>query len=118
LTETLSADADWEELFIDSTIVRTHQHAAGAQKNGGDKEYDSNDFVIVIERENAEAVIPPRCNRTVQRPVDWHRYKARNLIERFFNRLKQFPRLATRYDKLAHQFNVFLQLACSDILLL
>jgi len=84
----------------------------------GDKGYDSNDFVIVIENENAEAVIPPRCNRTVQRPVDWHRYKARNLIERFFNRLKQFRRLATRYDKLAHQFNAFLQLACAYILLL
>jgi len=44
----------------------------------------------------AEAVIPPRSNRTEHRAYDRHVYKDRNLVERFFNRLKQFRRMATR----------------------
>ncbi|WP_296873339.1 transposase, partial [Tibeticola sp.] len=42
----------------------------------------------------------------------------RNLVERFFCRLKQFRRLATRYEKLATRFNAFLQLACAYIWLM
>lgn len=83
-----------------------------------DKGYDSDALVAVIEATGAEAIIPPRSNRNTQRHVDWHRYKARNLVERFFNRLKQFRRIATRYDKLATRFNAFLHLACAYIWLL
>ena len=43
-------------------------------------------------------VIPPKRNRKLQRPYDTNLYKERNLIERFFNKLKQFRRVATRYD--------------------
>lgn len=70
-----------------------------------DKGYDSDALVDIIEASGAEAIIPPRSNRNTQRKVDWHRYEARNLVERFFNRLKQFRRIATRYDKLANRFN-------------
>ncbi|CAB1368277.1 IS5 family transposase [Denitratisoma oestradiolicum] len=83
-----------------------------------DKGYDSDALITCIEATGAQAIIPPRSNRTIQRPVEWHRYKARNLVERFFNRLKQFRRLATRYDKLACRFNAFLHLACAYIWLL
>ena len=83
-----------------------------------DKGYDSNELVEAIEADGAQAIIPPRSNRKTQRAVDWHRYKARNLVERFFNRLKQFRRLATRYDKLENRFNAFLHLACAYIWLL
>lgn len=83
-----------------------------------DKGYDSNAFVDTITRMGAEAVIPPRSNRLTPREFDRERYKARNLVERFFNRLKQFRRLATRYDKLANRFNAFLHLACTYIWLL
>lgn len=83
-----------------------------------DKGYDSDALVATIEATGAEAIIPPRSNRKTQRKVDWHRYKARNLVERFFNRLKQFRRIATRYDKLANRFNAFLHLACAYIWLL
>lgn len=83
-----------------------------------DKGYDSNELIETIEATGAQAIIPPRRNRTTQRAVDWHRYKARNLVERFFNRLKQFRRLATRYDKLASRFNAFLHLACAYVWLL
>ncbi len=83
-----------------------------------DKGYDSDALIDLIEAAGAEAIIPPRSNRNTQRTVDWHRYKARNLVERFFNRLKQFRRIATRYDKLAKRFNAFLHLACAYIWLL
>lgn len=83
-----------------------------------DKGYDSDSLVETIEATGAQAIIPPRRNRTTQRSVDWHRYKARNLVERFFNRLKQFCHLATRYDKSANRFNAFLHLACAYVWLL
>lgn len=83
-----------------------------------DKGYDSNAFIETITTSGAEAVIPPRSNRLTPRTFDRERYKARNLVERFFNRLKQFRRLATRYDKLAQRFNAFLALASIYIWLL
>lgn len=83
-----------------------------------DKGYDSDAFVETIAKAGAQAVIPPRRNRRAPRDFDRERYKARNLVERFFNRLKQFRRLATRYDKLAHRFNAFLLVACAYIWLL
>ncbi|MBI2309043.1 MAG: transposase [Rhodocyclales bacterium] len=75
-------------------------------------------FVDLITDMGAEAVIPPRSNRRTAREYDRERYKARNLVEPFFNRLKQFRRLATRYDKLANRFNAFLHVACAYIWLL
>jgi transposase len=51
----------------------------------------------------------------VRRPLDEHRYKSRNLIERFFCRIKQFRRVATRYDKLSERFSAFIALAASVI---
>ncbi len=83
-----------------------------------DKGYDADAFVATIEGQGAHAVIPPRSNRIEQRSVDWYLYKDRNLVERFFNRLKQFRRVATRYDKLDTSFLGFIYLACSIIWLL
>jgi len=78
-----------------------------------DKGDDSDALVAAIEATGAQAIIAPRRHRHTQRKVDWHRYKARNLVERFFNRLKPFRRVATRYDKLANRYNAFLHLACA-----
>lgn len=83
-----------------------------------DKGYDADAFVAKIQNQGAHAVVPPRSNRLLQRPVDWHLYKDRNLVERFFNRLKQFRRIATRYDKLDSSFLSFISLACSFVWLL
>jgi transposase len=55
-----------------------------------------------------QAVIPPRSNRQSSRPYDHHLYKDRNLVERFFNRLKHYRRVATRYDKLARNYCAFI----------
>jgi transposase len=62
-------------------------------------------------------VIPPKTNRKVQRPCDYALYCERNLIERFFNKLKHFRAIATRYDKLARNFLAGVQLAAAMILL-
>lgn len=60
-------------------------------------------------------VIPPKRNRKFQRPYDIDLYKERNRIERFFNKLKQFRRVATRYDKLLVNFMGFVKLAAIAI---
>lgn len=80
-----------------------------------DKGYDSDAFVEIINSQGAQAVIPPRSNRLNPRTFDRHLYKDRNLVERFFNRIKQFRRIATRYDKLTHSFLSFVHLACAFV---
>jgi transposase len=80
-----------------------------------DKGYDSDAFVAAISAQGGQAVIPPRSNRCDPRPFDRHLYRDRNLIERFFSRIKQFRRIATRYDKLAKSFLSFIHLACAFV---
>jgi transposase len=62
-------------------------------------------------------VIPPKANRVEQRAFDRHLYRERNLVERFLNRIKQFRRVATRYDKKAQNFLAFVQVAAIMVLL-
>ncbi len=50
------------------------------------------------------AIAPPRSKRKQKRECDFTLYKERNLIERLFEKLKQFRAIATRYDKLARNF--------------
>ena len=66
----------------------------------------------------AQAVIPPRSSRIRQREYDRNWYRNRNLIERFFNRIKQFRRVATRYEKLDRNFMAMIDIACICIWLL
>jgi transposase len=80
-----------------------------------DRGYDSNAIVAAIEAIGAEAVIPSKICRKVQRPHDRTLYKLRNRIERCFNRLKHFRRLATRYCKRRVAFQATVALACSWI---
>ena len=90
-------------------------HGFPAQAVIADKGYDADHFVNMIEATGAQAVIPPRSNRLIQRSFDRHLYQDRNLIERFFARIKHFRRIATRYDKLASSFLSFVHLACAFI---
>ena len=76
-----------------------------------DKGYDADYIVEAISGMNALAVIPPKSNRIVQREYDKELYKERNLVERMFNKLKHFRRIATRYDKTAASFMAFLNVA-------
>ena len=80
-----------------------------------DKGYDADQLCDRIAQTGSEVVIPPKHNRTVQRPYDADLYKERNIIKRFFNRLKQFRRVATRCDKLLANFMGFVKLAAIAI---
>lgn len=72
-----------------------------------DKGYDSTALVQVIENMGAEAVIPPRSNRKTPRHYDADLYVERHKVECMFNKMKNFRRIATRYDKLACSFLSF-----------
>ena len=89
-----------------------------AQTVVGDKGYDADAFVALIKAAGADVVIPPRSNRKEQRAYDRHVYQDRNLVERFFSRLKQFRRIATRYEKLARNFTSMINLACTYLWLM
>lgn len=80
-----------------------------------DKAFDADSLLDRIEAMDAAAVIPPKTNRKVLRDYDRHVYKSRNLIERFFAHLKQFRRIATRYDKLDIRFEAFISIAAALI---
>jgi transposase len=80
-----------------------------------DKAYDTDAIIEHLAAHEIQAVIPPKSNRIVQRSFDQHLYKNRNLVERFFCRIKHFRRIATRYDKLAERFASFVALAAAII---
>ena len=65
----------------------------------GDKGYDSDAIVAAIEATGAGVVIPPKANRTIKRLCDFALYCERNLVERFFNKLKHYRAVAPRYAK-------------------
>jgi transposase len=76
-----------------------------------DKGYDSNQFRGLIAAAGAEAVMPSNRARSQAIPYDKVVYRDRNLVERFFNKIKHCRRVATRYDKLAANYLAFIQLA-------
>lgn len=80
-----------------------------------DKAYDTEAILGYLTAHRIEAVIPSRIHRVIQRPFDRHQYKNRNLVERFFCRIKHFRRIATCYDKLAERFASFVALCASVI---
>jgi transposase len=76
-----------------------------------DRSYDSDEFLDRIAAKQAEAVIPPRKNRTEPRDYDHHLYKERHLIECFFNKIKHYRRLFSRFEKLDQRLLGFLSFA-------
>jgi putative transposase len=95
-------------------------HAAdllAGQKRGrvkavvGDKGYDSDPIVRLVRRLRARVVIPPLKCRTKRRRYSKTLYKGRNVVERFWSKVKQYRRVATRYDKLDVCYLAFVHLA-------
>ena len=82
-----------------------------------DKAFDADPFINALTEQAITPVIPPKANRKNSRDCDFALYCERNLIERFFNKLKHFRAIATRYDKLARNFLAGVQLASAMILL-
>ena len=80
-----------------------------------DKGYDSDDVRTSLLLKGIVPVIPPKANRKEPIACDFRAYKDRNRVERMFNKLKQFRRIATRYDKTAVSFLGFLALAAAKL---
>lgn len=78
-----------------------------------DKGYDADGFIEALSVRRIASVIPPKANRRLSRPCDFALYAERNLVERFFNTLKQFRAIATRYEKTARNFLAGIHLACA-----
>jgi transposase len=76
-----------------------------------DRGYDGDGFRAEITHLGAKPVIPNKSNRVAIHRFDNRAYKGRNVIERTFCRLKDFRRIANRYDKLARNFLAAVHLA-------
>ena len=76
-----------------------------------DRAYDADAIRKLVNEQDAFANIPPKRNRKAPICFSPFLYKARNRIERFFNKMKHFRRIATRYDKLAANYLAALKLA-------
>jgi transposase len=82
-----------------------------------DKAYDADALIDKLRDHGVTPVIPPKTNRKDKHECDFALYCERNLIERFFNKIKHFRGIATRYDKLARNYLAAVQLVATIILL-
>lgn len=93
---------------------------AGVQTGAvlADKGYDSDANRVAIRAVGAAPCIPPRKNRVDPIEYDRHLYQERNVVERYFARVKQYRRVATRYDKKAANFLGFVWVASIAIVMM
>ena len=90
---------DWAIHYVDGTIVRAHQHAAGSPKGA--------------EAEAIRITIPHKENEHRSGPFDRAIYRLRERVERLINRLKQNRRIATRYDRCAENYRAMWLIAAT-----
>jgi len=83
----------------------------------GDKAYGTKAIRGYITEQGAIYIIPPKSNTKEPWDFESERYKERNIVERFINKIKHYRRVATRYDKLLNRYSSFVYLACAMILL-
>jgi len=103
LTAGQAHDGQIADTLLDHLVPRTIVLA--------DKAYDADRIRELIQDQGATPNIPPKSNRRWKPCFSKRLYRERNLIERFFSKLKHFRRVATRYDKLAANFLAMIQLA-------
>lgn len=82
-----------------------------------DNAYDSKENREAIQAHGAQPCIPPRKGRKEAIDYDQHLYKERNSVERYFSCIKQYRRVATRYDKKATNYLGFVWIASIDLML-
>jgi transposase len=80
------------------------------------KGYDRNHIRDKLRKQGLTPVIPPKSNRKETIGYDKELYKLREKVERFFNKLKQFRRIATRYEKLGYMFLAFIHIVASCVI--
>lgn len=91
------------------------RHGPALKQLLADRAYDARKLREALTARGTDAVIPPLPIRKKPYPFDPIAYRNRNLIERMFCRIKDFRRIATRYDKLARNFLAAVQIAASII---
>jgi transposase len=100
----------------DKTAVPALLHdLPAAEAAVADRGYDSDAVIALIQHRGSAAHIPSTSRRRLRRSVDPELYRQRSLVERFFCKLKQFRRIATRFDKLARNFLAVVALASARI---
>jgi transposase len=112
ITAGQAGDAPVGEELIDAIDTRE-----GIAQAAMDKAYDSNAIRAKLGAKGIDPVIPPKANRLEILVYDKAQYKQRNKVERLFNKMKQFRRIATRYEKLKATFLGFVILALIVIML-
>lgn len=80
-----------------------------------DRGYDWQHLIDLVRQRGGQAHIPTQRDRKLQRSIDPNLYRQRNLVERFFCKLKHFRRIATRYDKLARNFPAAIAIASARL---
>ena len=117
-------DEDGLPVKLSITPGQTHDAVAAAEllsdlKAGqmvlADKAYDADWIRAMVTDQKAWANIPPKSNRKDPICFSPYLYKARNAVERFFNKIKYFRRIATRYDKLGSVYLTMVKLAAIRI---
>ncbi|KLU21792.1 transposase [Caballeronia mineralivorans PML1(12)] len=78
-----------------------------------DKGYDADAFVQAVRATDARVAMPPRSNRKLKRRYSRTLYRTRDVVERFFNCIRHFRRVSTRYDRLPDNYLVFATLGCA-----
>jgi transposase len=99
----------FEPLMEQGAVKRTERKRP--KRVVGDKGYSSRKVRRYLARRGIRAVIPRRANEPQQHAFDRDRYRERNRVERLINRVKQFRRVATRYEKLAENYVTMVTLA-------
>ncbi len=82
-----------------------------------DRAYDSNAAVAHVSASGFEAFIPSRRSRKVQRALERDKYRLRNVVERWFGRVKAFRHVATRYEKTLRSYEGVVVVAAALIAL-
>jgi transposase len=99
----------------DLACAETLTEAADTAALIGDKAFDADWFIDSLTERGIAPVIPPKANRKSLRACDFALYCERNLIERFFNKLKHFRAVATRFEKHDANYLALVKLAASRI---
>ena len=104
MSEGQKHDSQYAIPLLDSVDIAGSQIVA-------DRGYDANKIINYIYDRGGEPTISSKKNVAFQRHCDWYLYKERHLVEVFFNKIKSYRRIATRYDKLACTYLGFIAIA-------
>jgi transposase len=113
LTPGQASDIQQAEKLMEKGAIRRHsgQTRLRPQRLVADKGYTSSDFRSYLHRYHIRCTIARRNNERRRGSFDKQHYRKRNVVERLINRLKQFRRIATRYEKRAANFSAMITVA-------